>query len=118
MKYIIVIFILIIFILILILILIMKSTTRLAPLNVLTRERGTEICCDMSRKSLKIERFECDESSNSHLLPSNRHLIFFSHAPKTPYYPEKIWTSMIQDPYFQPSYQHAFYQDGYFYPLF
>ncbi len=50
---------------------------------------------------------------------SGRHLNFFSHAPKeTPYYPEKIWTSMMKDPYFQPFYNHYFYQDGYYYPLF
>lgn len=50
---------------------------------------------------------------------SGRHLNFFSHAPKdVPYYPNKIYSSTIQDPYYQPSYKNYFYQNGYFYPLY
>ncbi len=50
---------------------------------------------------------------------SGRHLNFFSHAPKDiPYFPNQIWTSTIQDPYYQPAYSNYFYNDGYFYPLF
>ncbi len=49
---------------------------------------------------------------------SGRHLNFFSHAPKeTLYFPEKIWTSLVADPYYQPAYSNYFYNDGYFYPL-
>ncbi len=50
---------------------------------------------------------------------SGRHLNFFSHAPNTiPYFPNQIWSSTIQDPYYQPVYTNYFYNDGYFYPLF
>ncbi len=50
---------------------------------------------------------------------SGRHLNFFSHAPNTiPYFPNQIWSSTIQDPYYQPAYSNYFYNDGYFYPLF
>ena len=50
---------------------------------------------------------------------SGRHLNFFSHAPKEiPYFPNLIWSSTIQDPYYQPVYSNYFYNDGYFYPLF
>lgn len=50
---------------------------------------------------------------------SGRHLNFFSHAPNTiPYYPSQIWSSTIQDPYYQPVYSNYFYNDGYFYPLY
>jgi hypothetical protein len=50
---------------------------------------------------------------------SGRHLNFFSHAPKdVPYYPDTIYSSTIQDPYFQPSYKNYFYQNNYFYPLY
>ena len=50
---------------------------------------------------------------------SGRHLNFFSHTPKeVPYYPNQIWSSTIQDPYYQPVYSNYFYNDGYFYPLF
>ncbi len=50
---------------------------------------------------------------------SGRHLNFFSHAPKEiPYFPNQIWSSTIQDPYYQPVYSNYFYNDGYFYPLF
>ncbi len=50
---------------------------------------------------------------------SGRHLNFFSHAPKEiPYFPNQIWSSTIQDPYYQPAYSNYFYNDGYFYPLF
>ena len=69
------------------------------------------------------ERFENIKEIPTYALyqPENsgRHLNFFSHAPKeTPYYPQNIWSSTIQDPYFQPIYKNYFYQDGYYYPLF
>lgn len=42
---------------------------------------------------------------------SERHLNFFSHAPNTiPYYPNQIWSSTIQDPYYQPVYSNYFYK--------
>ncbi len=50
---------------------------------------------------------------------SGRHLNFFSHSPNTiPYFPNQIWSSTIQDPYYQPAYSNYFYNDGYFYPLY
>ncbi len=76
----------------------------------------------------KVEKNNILAQIDSNLIPtyslyqpevSGRHLNFFSHVPKEiPYFPNKIWSSTIQDPYYQPAYSNYFYNDGYFYPLY
>ena len=82
----------------------------------------------VQKTPMKAERFENQDQEEVQKIPtyalyqpenSGRHLNFFSHAPKeTPYYPQNVWSSTIQDPYFQPIYKNYFYQNGYYYPLF
>ena len=90
--------------------------------NSSTRDTITSVTCEgMEENKILSKR-------DSNLIPtyalyqpevSGRHLNFFSHAPNTiPYFPNQIWSSTIQDPYYQPAYSNYFYNDGYFYPLF
>ncbi len=75
----------------------------------------------------EIEKNKILAEKDSNLIPtyalyqpevSGRHLNFFSHAPKEiPYFPNQVWSSTIQDPYYQPVYTNYFYNDGYFYPF-
>ena len=81
-----------------------------------------------TRDNIGMEENKILSQRDSNLIPtyalyqpevSGRHLNFFSHAPNTvPYFPNQIWSSTIQDPYYQPVYSNYFYNDGYFYPLF
>ncbi len=81
-----------------------------------------------TRDNICMEENKILSQRDSNLIPtyalyqpevSGRHLNFFSHAPNTvPYFPNQIWSSTIQDPYYQPVYSNYFYNDGYFYPLF
>ncbi len=91
------------------------------PINDLSHDNHQDIIINNSGENKILS------SRDTNLIPtyslyqpeiSGRHLNFFSHAPNTiPYFPNEIWSSTIQDPYYQPAYSNYFYNNGYFYPL-